>query len=312
MNGLCIFMRPQNLWDFALTKKINQNPPERNRSVRAGNNMKIIHLILITSLLYSCVVNKKSKKENQLIESEIVKPEFQSIIDSNNINGSILIYDLKKELYYSNDFNWAKTGRLPASTFKIANSIIALETKVVESDSTLFKWNGEKRAYKSWEQDLRLRDAFHFSCVPCYQEVAKKIGEKRMNEYLEKLEYDDMKVSSKNLDIFWLAGESKINQFQQIDFLKRFFNSELEISKRTEDIMKRIILIEENEKYKLSGKTGLSIRNGNNNGWFVGYLESNNSIYFFATNIEPKEGLDKGLFPKLRKDITLIALKLME
>jgi len=55
---------------------------------------------------------------------------------------------------------------MPASTFKIVNSIIALETGVVENDSTMFKWNGEKRRLPIWEQDLTFRDAFHFSCVP--------------------------------------------------------------------------------------------------------------------------------------------------
>lgn len=273
--------------------------------------MKIIYTFLIIFLLQSCVDAKKNTKEikDKITTKEILRPDFQSIIDSNNVKGAILIYDLKNDLFYSNDFKWAKVGRLPASTFKIANSLIALETKTVENDSTLFKWDGKKRAYKSWEQDLTLRDAFRFSCVPCYQEIAREIGENRMNKYLNKLEYTGMKVDAKNIDIFWLEGDSKINQFQQIDFLKRFFKSELTISKRTEEIMKRIMLIEKNEQHQLSGKTGLSIRNGNYNGWFVGYnIKSNNDTYFFATNIEPKDTMDKNLFPKLRKEITLTAL----
>ncbi|MDN3596901.1 class D beta-lactamase [Zunongwangia endophytica] len=256
--------------------------------------------VLALSLLFA-------RKENK--SQEIFKTEFQSIIDSNNVKGSILIYDLKKDLFYSNNFDWAKIGRLPASTYKIPHSIIALETNVVENDSTLFKWNGEKRAYKIWEQDLILRDAFQYSCVPCYQEIANKIGEKRMNGYLNKLQFGDMDVNSVNLDLFWLEGESNITQFQQIDFLKRFINSELQISKRTEQILKRIAIIEENDEYEFYGKTGLSIRNGNNNGWFVGYLKSEEDTYIFATNIEPIENTDNASFLKARKNITLEALE---
>lgn len=276
--------------------------------------MKILNIILIIFLLQSCTENKNTKKEKKIYVSEnkIIKPEFQSIIDSSNVNGSILIYDLKNDLFYSNNFDWAKTDRLPASTFKIVNSIIALETKVVENDSTLFRWNGEKRDYKVWEQDLILKDAFKYSCVPCYQEIAKEIGEKRMNEYLKKLGYKDMKVNSKNIDKFWLEGDSKINQFQQIEFIKRFFKSELGISKRTEGIMRKIFFIEKYGKYNLNGKTGLSIRNGNYNGWFVGYIESKDNNYFFATNIEPKSTQNKKLFPKLRKKITIEALNTMK
>ena len=262
-------------------------------------------------LIVSCN-NKKvtsQKKEGQAKQKkEIITPQFQKIIDSANVNGSILIYDSKENKYYSNNFEWAQQGRLPASTFKITNSIIALETKVVENDSTLFKWNGEKRRLKVWEQDLIFRDAFHFSCVPCYQDVARKIGPKRMNDYLSKLAYGNMQVDSTNIDVFWLEGESKISQFQQIDFLERLYTSQLPIAERTENIMRKMMIIEENETYTLSGKTGWAIRNGNNNGWFVGYLETQNNTYFFATNISPKKDFAMDKFPSTRKDITITAL----
>ena len=276
--------------------------------------MKIYYFTSILILFFSYIDKKTSsnKNEGNLVEREILVSEFQTIIDSANVEGAILIYDLDGDKYYSNDFEWTKNGNLPASTFKITNSIIALETGVVENDSTLFKWNGEKRRLKNWEQDLIFRDAFHFSCVPCYQELARKIGIKRMTEYLEKLEYGNMKVDSTNIDLFWLEGESRINQFQQIDFLKRFYQSDLPISEQTKRIMKRMMVIEENDEYKLSGKTGWSIRNGNNNGWFVGYIKYKSKTYFFATNVEPKEQFDMNMFPIIRKDVTFKAFEQMK
>lgn len=276
--------------------------------------MKVIYIIPILIGLFSCTGKKteSDKKEIKVVEREIIVPQFEKIIDSANVEGAILIYDLKNDKYYSNDFNWAKKRNLPASTFKITNSIIALETGVVENDSTLLKWNGEKRRFKNWEQDLILRDAFHFSCVPCYQEIARKVGENKMNKFLKKLDYGNMKVDSSNLDLFWLEGESSITQFQQIDFLKRLYQSELPISERTEMIMKRMIVIEDTDDYKLSGKTGWSIRNGNNNGWFVGYVETQSKIYFFATNVEPKQQFDMNMFPMIRKDVTFKAFEQMK
>ena len=276
--------------------------------------MKLNSLFIIAIILSSCYQNKKTTTETIEIanKNHIINTAFQSIIDSAQVTGAILIYDVQKDIYHSNDFDWADIGRLPASTFKIANSIIALESGVIENNSIVFKWDGQERALKNWEQDLVLRDAFQFSCVPCYQEVARNIGAKRMNEYLSKLDYGNMKVDSSNIDVFWLRGTSRISQFQQIDFLKRFYESELPISERTRTMMKKLLRIKQHKNYVLNGKTGWAIREGENNGWFVGYLEKEKQVYYFATNIAPTAQFDMAYFPMVRKKITLEAFKNLE
>ncbi|WP_116769260.1 class D beta-lactamase [Maribacter litoralis] len=270
--------------------------------------MKLYLLLFLILSISSCRQQHKtnlSKSE----ENKIIKSEFQTIIDSANVNGAIIIYDLHRNNFYSNDFNWTKQGKLPASTFKIANTIIGLETGVIKNDSTIFKWDGQERWLDLWEQDLILRDAFQYSCVPCYQQVATKIGPQRMNEYVKKIEYGDLKIDSNNISNFWLEGESRINQMQQIDFLKRFYSGQLPISVRTQKIVKQIMVID-TENYTLSGKTGLSISNEQYNGWFVGYIEVGNDVYFFATNLErTNNNLDLSDFIQTRKEVTLAALK---
>jgi beta-lactamase class D len=276
--------------------------------------MKAIPVIALAVLFMSCRGSQPDKREDQplAMAGEVVVPAFQAILDTARVEGAILIYDLQADQFYSNDFSWAKKGYLPASTFKIPNSIIALETGVVNHDSTLFPWNGEKRNMKVWEQDLVFRDAFHLSCVPCYQEVARKIGLERMTDHLTRLNFGAMQVDAASIDIFWLEGDSKINSYQQIDFLKRLYQSELPISKRTEAIIKRMIRIEANDGVSISGKTGWSIREGQHNGWFVGYLESGSNVYFFATNIVPQAAFEMNMFPMIRKEVTYQAFRQLE
>ncbi len=276
---------------------------KRNREIanKMGKTLILLNLILLVNLNGNCQTKNLKPKE-------IVKTEFRNILDSLKVKGAILIYDLKNETYYSNDFNWTKTGIIPASTFKIPNSIIALETGVIKNDSVVFKWNGEKRKFKKWEEDLTFKKAFQVSCVPCYQEIARKVGVKRMKLYLKKLNYKGMVFDTLTIDNFWLEGKSKFSQMQQIEFLKRLYFSKLPISKRTENIMKDIMQIEKNETYILSGKTGWGMHNEKNNGWLVGYLETNNSVYFFATNIE-KEETNMEEFPVLRLNSTKEAFR---
>jgi len=263
------------------------------------------------ALLIACNPAKEKQSETIITEStnKVVSATFQQIIDSANVVGSILIYDPQKTTYYSNDLARCDSGFLPASTFKIPNSIIALETGIISNDSTIIKWDGKKRRLPAWEKDLTFHDAFHVSCVPCYQEIARKVGVQRMIHFVDTLKYGHMVFDSTTIDMFWLEGESKINQFEQIDFLQRFYNSELPISQNTTVIMKRLMVIDENADYKLSGKTGWAIRNELNYGWFVGYFEKGNEVYYIATNIEPNTSFNMDLFPKIRNEISVAAFK---
>jgi beta-lactamase class D len=133
-----------------------------------------------------------------------------------------------------------------------------------------------------------------------------------MSEYLSKFDYGNMFVDSSNIDLFWLEGKSTINSFQQIEFLRKFYFSELSISVRTENIMKKIMLKDSTQNYILRGKTGWSVRQGNNNGWFVGYIEKQNKVYFFATNVEPESNFDMEKFAVVRIDLTLKAFKTLK
>jgi beta-lactamase class D len=207
--------------------------------------MRSLHLLALLVILNSCNTDKikKTDQTSQLLT------DFIELNSDSDLDGSILIYDLNHNTYYSNDFNWARVSRLPASTFKIPHSLIALELGIIDDESTIFKWKGEKRAYKIWQQDLTFKQAFHYSCVPCYQEIAHKVGVGRMNAFMDKFNYGQMDIHRDIIDLFWLRGKSNINQFQQIDFLKRLYHSQLPISQSTEQIFKQMFIAKQTDKY---------------------------------------------------------------
>jgi len=270
--------------------------------------MKLL-LILFTLSILSCSSAKKNEEVSKTSSKEITVDKFNTLLDTHKLTGTILIYEVQKETYYTNDHSTSKTGAIPASTFKIPNSIIGLETGNLADETTVFKWDGRKRAYPMWEKDLTLKEAFQVSCVPCYQELARSIGVDTMQSYLDKLGYGGMDVNQDNLDMFWLAGDSRISPMEQIKFLRRLYKGELPISTTTTETLKNIMKMETNKVYSLSGKTGWAVIGEENIGWFVGYLENQNGMYYFATRITPKTDLDTDNFIKARKQITLDAFK---
>ena len=269
---------------------------------------------LFSMLFLSCGSGKEPGNNQTAPVSERIDslyPGFQQILDSHQLKGSILIARVEDSLYLSNDPQRTWNRYLPASTFKIVNSIIALETGVVEDDSTLFPWNGEKRRLPVWEQDLIFSQAFHYSCVPCYQEIARKIGPVRMRHYLDTLRYGKIVVDSSSIDVFWLEGTSGISQQEQVGFLHRFYEKQLPVSERTYEVMRRMMVIDTLPNGVLSGKSGWVIRNGTDIGWFVGYYETENAVWYLATNVEPLPGRDLDDFPSVRLQVTREALRML-
>ena len=172
----------------------------------------------------------------------------------------------------------------PCSTFKILNSMIALDTKVLKDENEVIKWDGTVRQYGVWNKDHTMKSAIAVSTVWFYQEIARRVGVKRMQEYLYKVPYGNSDTSGE-LTNFWLGdGSLKISVNEQIKFLSALVKDELSFSKRAMSTTKDIITLEKKDSYKFAGKTGSC----GGIGWFVGFVEENNSSKVFAFNIKGK------------------------
>jgi len=129
---------------------------------------------------------------------------------------------------------------LPASTFKIPNSVIALETGVVgDPDKDIFRWDGVVRSIEAWNRDHTLRSAIAASAVPVYQEIARRIGADRMQKFVDLFGYGNRDIGG-GIDQFWLTGNLRISPVQQIDFVDRLRRGTLPVSKRSQERQERI------------------------------------------------------------------------
>lgn len=229
---------------------------------------------------------------------------LQVLFENYNVKGTMLIESLDgKERYVYNEAR-AKTPLLPASTFKIPNTLIALQEGVVDAQSIIV-WDGVERSIKAWNQDQTLSSAFKSSCVWCYQKFARGIGLEKYDAYLQKLHYGNAKTGD-NVERFWLDGALRISAYEQIAFLKKLYQDELPFAQTHLDTLKAIMVDEQTATYTLRAKTGWAVpKKAEHHGWYVGYVEGSKGVYFFATNLLTP--LSEVL--PLRKSLTLEALK---
>lgn len=205
--------------------------------------------------------------------------------------GTFVGYKVDDYLIIASDKDRSGEGILPASTFKIPNSIIALETGIVaDPDKDVFKWDGVKRDIEAWNRDHTLRTAIAVSAVPVYQEIARRIGAERMQKYVDLLDYGNHNIGG-GIDQFWLTGDMRIDPVQQVDFVDRLRRGTLPVSKRSQDLVRDILPVSKVGDSIIRSKTGLlGAELGKPSlGWVVGWVEKGSERTVFALNLDVRE-----------------------
>lgn len=246
----------------------------------------------------------ENHSESKWVERKSLQKHFREA----GVKGSFLLYDLQKNEYLGYDLKRAKTPFIPASTYKIFNSLVALETGVVRDENEILKWDGVKRKVPAWNQDQDMKSAIGNSTVWFYQELARRIGQERMQHYLELARYGNRDMSG-GIDQFWLEGGLKITPKEQIDLLVNLYRGELPFSQKTMNLVKEILINEKTDAHILRAKTGWSQAHletppaKRQIGWWVGYVERGGNAYFFALNIDIAKDEDASARKTVAKNI---------
>ena len=236
-----------------------------------------IYFLFFISLV-SCSVNRAN-----------VDDSLKKYFDDNKVDGCFTMFNNSDGKVTVYNLNLDTTRLLPASTFKIVNSLIGLETGVITDEKMVIKWDGIKRSNEDWNKDMTMEQAFKVSCVPYYQEVARRIGKDTMKFWLDSLGYGNKDLGDK-IDTFWLDNHLKISADEQLGLLKHLYFDQLPFQKRTQQIVRDVMMQEDNTAYSLSYKTGWGFDEKHNNiGWLVGWVEENKHPYFFVTVVKSSD-----------------------
>ena len=216
---------------------------------------------------------------------QVERPDLRRFFAGSRAEGTFVLYAVKADSCIRYNPGRAKARFLPASTYKIFNTMAALESGSIPSDSTVLKWDGIERPVQGWNQDQDMRTAFRNSTVWFYQELARRTGEDRLRAMMKREHYGNAEVSG-GVDMFWLNGGLRISADEQVDFLVKLNARSLGFPLWTQDLTFRIMRLEETPRYTLRGKTGWTEQDGHQIGWLVGFVELNHETFVYALNLE--------------------------
>lgn len=224
------------------------------------------------------------------------------------LKGSITVYDYKHKKWIFSDKADAGAAMLPASTFKVINILIALETGTIKDENEIVKWPGSTDTVKYGYRpeiyhDISVKEAFEVSAGWAFVELAKKIDRKVYRHYLDACGYGNHNLTEAGAD-FWNFGAFGISPRNQVEFLIKVYEEKLPFSKRNIAILKKVMVTETTPNYIIRSKTGWTKTDNRDLGWWVGYMERKDNVYFFATRVtKPREEVNPD-FGNCRKEIT--------
>jgi beta-lactamase class D len=223
-----------------------------------------------------------------------LRQDFKRFFDAAGTDGTIVVRDAQTGVETVYNPERAAAGFLPSSTFKVPNSLIALEAgSVGDVDRDVFTWDGTRFIVDGkpllapvCEGNVTLRTALQNSCVWVYQQLARRIGEATYARYLGEMKYGNGNITSVPVDSFWLRGDFKISAESQVEFLTRLVRNELPFSGRTMDAVRDIMTVDKTTRYTLHAKTGYAFTTTPRVGWWVGYVDRHPGVTVFALNLD--------------------------
>ena len=232
-----------------------------------------------------------------------------SLLDVSTIfgsfDGSFVLYDNHLDSWKIYNLEEANKRIPPDSTYKIYDALLGLESGIITPEHSSMAWNGEHFSYSAWENDQDLNSAMQNSVNWYFQTMDSQLGLNKIQEFLNEIEYGNQTTSS-NLKLYWSDFSLKISPIEQVELLKKFNTNGFHLHSQNVLSVKNAIKIVGTSDGTFYGKTGTGCIDGQDiNGWFIGYIETSDNIYYFATNIQS----DSNATGKKALEITSAILK---
>ncbi|MFC9976731.1 class D beta-lactamase [Spirillospora sp. NPDC127200] len=237
--------------------------------------------------------SSKTTTTTPLRPGTTVRDDLRAVFDAAGVRGSFALLDVSARRTTVVDRPRAETPLVPASSFKVPHSLVALETGAVKSPDEVIPWDGTPQPFPEWQQDMSMREAVRTSNAAAFQVIARRVGLKREQQWLHRLDYGNRQTGTA-VDRFWLDGPLKISAVGQTRFLARLAAQRLPASRAHQRTVRELIKQEEKDGYALFAKSGWQNAPDPGTGWWTGWVERGGRVHTFALNIDIAEDGDAG------------------
>lgn len=199
--------------------------------------------------------------------------------------GSFVLYDSGNDVWSIHDIEHATLRVAPDSTYKIYDALFGLEEDIITPEDSFIAWNEENYPFEAWNANQTLQSAMTSSVNWYFQSIDEQLSFTEICNYIQQIGYGNENVSG-DLSTYWLESSLKISPVEQVELLMKLQNNSLGFSSENINTVKDSICLSSSDSGKFYGKTGTGRVDGQDvNGWFVGFVETADNTYFFATNI---------------------------
>lgn len=199
--------------------------------------------------------------------------------------GSFVLYDLRNDVWSIHDIEHATLRVAPDSTYKIYDALFGLEEGVITPQDSFIAWNGENYPFEAWNADQTLQSAMASSVNWYFQSVDEQLGTASVYDYIKKIGYGNENMRG-DFSTYWMESSLEISPVEQVELLIKLQNNRFDFAPENINAVKDAICLSSSDAGTFYGKTGTGRVDGQDvNGWFIGYIETADSTYFFSTNI---------------------------
>lgn len=201
----------------------------------------------------------------------------------------------------------------PASTFKIAISLMGFDSGILESpDKPVLPFKkGYTDFIPEWRHSQTPTTWMRDSVVWYSQQATLRLGLQKFTGYLKAFDYGNQDASgdpgeNNGLTHAWLSSSLQISPREQVGFIGKLVHRELPVSEKA--VSNTSIILDQGMKgdWHVFGKTGSGgIRGANGKltkpfGWFVGWATRGKETVLFARLIQADDGRALGMGPQAR------------